>query len=460
MEQENIQKERSSWIQFWTYIKDKFNLDEDKAAEDEVKENIIRSVEFRGTNLWVLMFAIVIASVGLNVNSTAVIIGAMLVSPLMGPIMGIGLSLAINDFELLKRSGRNFLLAVTISLVVSTLYFAITPLSNAQSELLARTTPTIWDVLIASFGGLAGIVAQSRRDRTSTVIPGVAIATALMPPLCTAGFGLATGNWAYFGGAFYLFFINAVFIAFSTFFVVRFLKYEKKVFLDKKRERRVKNTMIIIITATLVPSIILAYRIVQHAVFEGNAEVYIQNVLNFKGTEVVSRNVRISGSDKVIEVTLIGEPVSVDAVAHARSMLSQYSLSDAELVVNQSAVSGGDFDSRTIENFLKNNSDILNEKNKRIAELEQVTSRYNRDTLAAGDIVRELTSLWDGVSSVNLSRAADIGADGMMRSEVVLCVITTDNGRGVSVEDRSKLVKWLKARTKQNNVRLIVNPAM
>ena len=183
----------------------------------------------------VLVFATFIASLGLNVNSTAVIIGAMLISPLMGPIMGIGLSVGINDFELMKRSLRNFGFMVLVSIATSTFYFVISPLSNAQSELLARTVPTTYDVLIALFGGLAGIVAQSRKDRTSTVIPGVAIATALMPPLCTAGFGLATLQFKYFIGAFYLFFINTVFIAIATYMVVRFLKYEKHSFLDSKK---------------------------------------------------------------------------------------------------------------------------------------------------------------------------------------------------------------------------------
>ena len=195
------------------FLRDRFDLGEDSALQDEVVDNICRGVDFRGTNLWVLIFATFVASLGLNVNSTAVIIGAMLISPLMGPIMGMGLSVGINDFDLLKRSVRNFGFMVLVSILTSTLYFVVSPLSGAQSELLARTVPTTYDVLIAFFGGLAGIVAQSRRDRTSTVIPGVAIATALMPPLCTAGYGLATLQLNYFLGAFYLFFINTVFIA-------------------------------------------------------------------------------------------------------------------------------------------------------------------------------------------------------------------------------------------------------
>lgn len=331
MEEEDV---KSLGTKFKEFIQYRFNLDEDKAEQSEVIENIRRGVDFRGTNLWILIFAIVVASVGLNVNSTAVIIGAMLISPLMGPIMGIGLSLGINDFELLKRSFKNFIVAVAISLIVSTLYFMVSPLSTAQSELLARTTPTIWDVLIATFGGLAGIVAQSRKDRTSTVIPGVAIATALMPPLCTAGFGLATGNWAYFGGAFYLFFINAVFIAFATYFIVRFLKYDKKQHIDPSRAKKVKRYMVIIITATMVPSVILAYGIVQRTIFESAAANYVAKVLVFDRSQVVSTDIQYAPrADKgnQIEVVMVGEALSNEVIEMARAQMSRQVLTEFPL---------------------------------------------------------------------------------------------------------------------------------
>lgn len=442
--------------QISVFLKDKFNLDEDKASEDEVKENIRKSVDFKGTNLWVLIFAIVIASVGLNVNSTAVIIGAMLVSPLMGPIMGIGLGLAVNDFELFKRALKNFLWAVAISLVVSTLYFLITPLTTAQSELLARTTPTIWDVLIATFGGLAGIVAQSRKDRTSTVIPGVAIATALMPPLCTAGFGLATGNMAYFGGAFYLFFINTVFIAFSTFFVVRFLKYEKKVFLDKKREKRVKNSIIVIITATLVPSVIMAYSIVQRTLFESNAKLFISEVLSFEGSEVVNHNIVFNSQGNSIEVTMIGEPVSLDAIATARNMLPNYNLTDTKIVVNQASVSGADFDNATITNFLKTNSDILVEKNRQIAQLEDKVQNYSRHNVPTREIVAEITSLWPEVQKLSIAKTPTLSPQGTPLDTITMCMISISHPDNLTQHDKQKLTAWLKVRTKSQQVKLII----
>mgnify|MGYP000237540835 FL=1 len=225
MEQNNnAQKEAPSITKL---LKERLSLFENKADDSVIDERIRGDVEMRGANLWVLMFAIFIASIGLNVNSTAVIIGAMLISPLMGPIMGIGYGAGINDFSLLRKGFKNLAIATVIALTTSTLYFLISPLSSAQSELLARTTPTVWDVLIGFFGGLAGIVATTRKEKTN-VIPGVAIATALMPPLCTAGFGLASGNMGYFFGAFYLYIINFVFIALSSFLIIRVFNITEK----------------------------------------------------------------------------------------------------------------------------------------------------------------------------------------------------------------------------------------
>lgn len=193
----------------------------------EVIKNIESGVVFRGTNLWVLIFAIFVASLGLNVNSTAVIIGAMLISPLMGPIIGMGLGLGIHDLALLKKAALNYLFAVVVSLLTSTVFFLLSPIDEAHSEILSRTSPNIYDVLIAFFGGMAGIIALSSRLK-GNVIPGVAIATALMPPLCTAGYGLATWRLNFFFGAFYLFIINTVFIALATLITLKFLNFPYK----------------------------------------------------------------------------------------------------------------------------------------------------------------------------------------------------------------------------------------
>ncbi|WP_274956914.1 TIGR00341 family protein [Millionella massiliensis] len=447
---------KSNWNRFVESLRDRFNLDEDKASEEEVRANIRKGVEFRGTNLWVLIFAIFIASIGLNVNSTAVIVGAMLISPLMGPIMGVGLALGVNNFDVMKRSLRSLGLAALVGLITSTLYFWISPLSTAQSELLARTTPTIYDVLIALFGGMAGIVAQSRKDRTSTVIPGVAIATALMPPLCTAGFGLARGNMAFFIGAFYLFFINAVFIAVGTFIIVRFLKYKKVEFVDPKKELRARRYMTVIVTITLVPSVILAYGIVQRTIFESNAKNYIDKVLNFDGSEIISAVPTYAGDSSTIEVMLVGKKVSEDVLDVARRQMEAYSLKHTTLIVRQAGVDNT-FDTHTLQNVLRSNTEMLDEKNRRIEELERLADRYLSDTLPVKDISHELRSLWGShIRSVSLAKAPVFGNDGNAIDTAVFCYLTTAENVSLDRQQREKLTQWLRARTKMNKVELIV----
>lgn len=242
------------------YLAELLNLQTD--TDEGSIESIKRSVEFKGGNIWALVFAIFIASVGLNVNSTAVIIGAMLISPLMGPITGVGLAIAIYDFELFKKSMRNLSVATFISVLTSTIYFSITPLNEAQSELLARTYPTIYDVLIAFCGGTIGIIAVTRKEK-SNAIPGVAIATALMPPLCTVGYGIAMGNLKFVLGAFYLFFINSFFIGLATVIVVRFLRFKSVNWVDEGLHKRLKSYLIYFSIIVILPSIYMAYNVIQ-----------------------------------------------------------------------------------------------------------------------------------------------------------------------------------------------------
>ena len=261
----------------WRRFKSLLIIHDDTDIEATIA-SIRRSVEFRGINIWILFFAIIIASIGLNVNSTAVIIGAMLISPLMGPINGIGLAVGTFDMKLLQRSFRNLVIMVLISLFASTVYFILSPLSDAQSELLARTRPTIFDVLIATFGGLAGIVAASRKEQPFTVISGVAIATALMPPLCTAGFGLATLQFKYFFGAFYLFFINSFFIALATFLMVRYLKFPISKFVDPKREKIVKRSIMFFTVLVMIPSLFTAISVVKESAFNSQVIKFVNDL--------------------------------------------------------------------------------------------------------------------------------------------------------------------------------------
>ena len=423
-----------------SFLRSRFDLSADKASEEEVVDNIRKGVEFKGTNLWVLIFATFVASLGLNVNSTAVIIGAMLISPLMGPIMGMGLSVGINDFELLKRSLRNFGFMVLASIFTSTLYFFISPLSGAQSELLARTTPTTYDVLIAFFGGLAGIVAQSRKDRTSTVIPGVAIATALMPPLCTAGFGLATLQFKYFIGAFYLFFINTVFIAIATFIVVRFLHYSKKEFVDKNREMRVRRSILLIVLVTIIPSVVIGYRIVKRSLFENDVKRYVNTVFQFPKTKVIEHTgiYRPDNGESYVEIYLIGEPISDEMIENARLQMPQYNLRDVRLVVRQS----GETDNLNFSTLQTGYQELLSEKNIRIRELETKLSAFATDTLVPD------------LHDVTLSKAVRYNTDKTPTDTLVLCVMHLNKGKKLAAGERERIEQWLRVRTKTDSLKL------
>lgn len=300
-------------------------------AEQEIRDGI----SFRGVNILILITAIFIASLGLNTNSTAVIIGAMLISPLMGPIVGIGLGVGICDFLFIKRSAKNLAMATLFSVLTSTIYFLISPVSANHSELLARTSPTIYDVLIAFFGGAAGIIAAGSRYK-GNVIPGVAIATALMPPLCTAGYGLGTGQLQYFFGAFYLFLINSVYIALATFIGVKLMHYHTSPQVNPQRARRVRRATYTVAILVMLPSIYLTFTMLRQNNFQKRAEQFIAQEFRFPATQVVNQKAVIEGGQRVIQVTLIGRILPVDSLKLAMEpRLKQFGLQGTRLSIIQ-----------------------------------------------------------------------------------------------------------------------------
>ena len=452
---QKVKRSFSAWLgELREFMKGRFSLDEDKAQRDEVVASVSKGVEFRGVNLWVLIFATMIASLGLNVNSAAVIIGAMLISPIMGPIMGVGLALGINDFELLKKSLRNLALMFIVAIITSTVYFFISPLSSNSSELLARTVPTTYDVLIALFGGLAGIVAQTRQDRTSTVIPGVAIATALIPPLCTAGFGLATGQFRFFIGAFYLFFINSVFIALATYAMVRFLQYEKKVFIDKVRERTVKRLMMVITLVTFIPSVVIGFHMVRVSLFEAVADKYVSQVFNFPHTRVIECNKYYAQgkNPSQIELLLVGEPLGEEVIENARTQMRNFGLEEAELVVRQANTE----DKVDVVSLQKSYQELLEEKNRRIGEMSSQLKRYRVTNVEVNDISREVGAMMDNIGAISLTKGITFDVEGTPGDTTLVCVVTPrDSALPV---DRETLIRWLRIRTKVENVKLFVEP--
>jgi len=455
-----ITSNRRLFVLLTKFIRERFNLEADKADDLETIEYIRRGVEFKGANLWILVFAILIASIGLNVNSTAVIIGAMLISPLMGPILGIGTGAAINDPELLKKSFTNLFIATLFSVVTSTLYFAISPLSDAQSELLARTNPTIWDVLIAFFGGLAGIVAGSRKEK-STAIPGVAIATALMPPLCTAGYGLATGNLYYFIGAFYLYLINGVFISIATFLIVRILKYPKKEFTDPGRQKRVRSWVTFFLVITIVPSIYTAYRTVHRSLFERNALKFISTELEFENSQVINKQILYDTDPRKIEVTLFGDRISDEVIENARRKLGLYKIQDAELAVFQGYDPAASQNSITdliknkvVEEFYKQSAETLVSKDEQIRLLEREITDLKMTSILAPDIALEVKALYPTLTEFALERALVVKLDSM-RQDTTHIAYVRFFGKPAS-KDVLSLQTWLKARIKSDRVEVVI----
>lgn len=428
-----------------------------KSPEDErlTVEGIKSGVVFKGATLWILIFAIFVASLGLNVNSTAVIIGAMLISPLMGPIMGVGLSVGIGDFDLLKKSLKNLLVATIFSVLTSTLYFYLTPIDEAQSELLARTSPTIYDVMIAFFGGFAGIVALFTKDK-GNVIPGVAIATALMPPLCTAGFGLATGDIYYFLGAFYLYFINSVFISLATYIGVRVMKFKKLDYANHEREKKVKKYILIVAVITMSPAIYLTYGLVKKTIYTTAADNFVTDVLDFKGTLIIEKS--ISYEDKRIQIVLIGKEVTNEQIAIAKDQLKKYKLLGTSLVVlqgfNQNNIDVGTMKSMIMEDFYRNSEQRLIQQQSKIDSLQKELNVFSAYNFVKKNVGAEIKVLYPEVTSFAFAKTIELSVDSAKADTVTLALL---NFKKVpSKSQQNKISDWIKARLNAKRVKLII----
>ena len=438
-------------------VLERFALGADAASQEEVNSNVHKGIMIRGTNLWVLIFAIFIASLGLNTNSTAVIIGAMLISPLMGPIIGMGYSMGVYDFNLLKESLRNFLIMIVVSLVTSAIFFTLPLISSTQSELLARTQPTTYDILIALFGGLAGMVAQTRKDRTGTVIPGVAIATALMPPLCTVGYGLATFQFKFMLGALYLFTINSIFIALASFIVTRVMKFQMIGELEPLKLKKLKSIMISIIVLVTFPSILIAISIIQRSAFEANYKHFVDEAFNYDNTFVVESSAQYKTGRKkqsAIEVRLFGEPLSENVVNNIRAQMSSvYHLPKVDLVVRQANQEDGGI---AITALQSNYTEMLNEKNRQISRLqEQLASVRTADTLAVSSMTREIGIFVPEIKDMSMQRHISYNTNGAATDTTYICILSFVED--METEPDMDLIRhWLNNRTGTNNITILV----
>ncbi len=463
-----------------------FSLHHDQAHPDAIDNAIRANVRVSGTNLWVLMFAIAIASIGLNVNSTAVIIGAMLISPLMGPIVGIGYGVAVSDVSLIRLAIRNMLIFITISLLTATLYFAITPLQQAQSELLARTQPNLWDVLIAFFGGSAGIIAITRKEM-SNVVPGVAIATALMPPLCTAGFGLAHGYWDYFWGAFYLFIINCVFIAFATLLFSHILKLPRRGLITKSSRKLQSYIIFSIVLIIMLPSGYLAMKLVQKEIFTTTVTTAINSIQQEEDFYILRSTIddtqqsvgliiNGTGDAQAISQKLTKKLISVGIkqpqvkVLYAGGSLTNLENVKHELEINQK-------NSIQLQNQLKQQQDYIetlliqtannsNSLNKNVNIIKEIQSQYPE----AKTIIVAKGTVWHNqqqntevltntahveaeINTENPPTSVETKPSITDKQDTIIWIKLTNN---LTSTERERLHAWLKQRLQDNAVQLII----
>jgi uncharacterized hydrophobic protein (TIGR00271 family) len=427
-------------------ILNKFDLLQERDDFIVVHDEIESGISFKGTNLWVLIFAILIASVGLNVNSTAVIIGAMLISPLMGPIIGVGYGIATYDFKMLKLALRNYIFAMIAGLCASALYFALTPINAAQSELLSRTSPNIYDVLIALFGGFAGIVVLASK-RKGNVVSGVAIATALMPPLCTAGYGLAMGNWNFFFGALYLYAINSVFIAVATMVTTRFYRFPVASYLSEKAKRKANYLIYFIVLFTALPSLYFGYRLVKHEEFKQRAQDFITNETNIPNEFLLKQDV--DPVNKVIRLVFGGKGLSEQTKESIREAAKKYDLSDAKIEVSQS------FSLVDTEKEMSEADKLRGELSNTMQKMQGMKLDYdslNRNQVLGARLQAELKVWEPGIIRCYANFATTLNSDSTQSQALIFIAEAKEDME--SQVDPTKIKKWLQ--TKYPKTKLIV----
>ncbi len=446
------------WMSAWRWLRRLLDFREDKAGDVATIESLKGDVEFRGTKLWILICAILVASIGLNVNSTAVIIGAMLISPLMGPIIGFGLGFGIADLDLVRKSLRNLALTTLFSILTATIYFLLTPLDQPGSELLGRTEPSLYDVLIAFFGGAAGLIAGSSKSK-GQVLPGVAIATALMPPLCTAGFGLATGNWAFFFGAIYLYIINSVFIAFATFVMVRIMRFPMKAVASGDMRKRSYRWISVIAVCTLIPSIYLSIRLVRDSYQEQRAKQFVADHFAPPAHQVIRQSfVRADGDKRAyIDVVLIGKPLSAQTIDSIATLLPSYGLSNFDLQVHQGIDNEAPTDYEQLGGVLlrdlyERSERTASEQRAEIDSLRRTLLRYDYYKSLTHDVSDEARAVFTDISQVRLMPSMEF----IQGQDSVLHILVTTPSHRISPAERNKLEQWLQRRTKTDALELIL----
>lgn len=439
-----------------------FSFSGQLVSQKEAEESIREGVSFKGVNMVILILAILIASLGLNTNSTAVIIGAMLISPLMGPIIGCGLGIGVHDFDLIKRSLRNLLMAAGFSVIASAIYFLISPVNEQHSELLARTSPTIYDVLIGFVGGGAGILAIASRNK-GNVIPGVAIATALMPPLCTAGYGLATWQVSYFFGASYLFIINSIYIAFSTYIGVKLMKYRPVAAADPERSHKVMKWVYTIAILTMVPAVFLTISMFRSNRLNVDVDHFVAEECQFPNTQVIGRTLTTVDGTRVLRLTLIGRVLPVDSLALAlEPRLKFFNLSGTRLeFVQGDAVTGPDA-STGIRDIYQIAQTTITSQQEEIDSLRSLLRLERADQSAGQEIAPEVKVLFPSITDIAISNtvfAATHPADSLAARPDSLSLALITLSHNLTTQEHQRLAEYLRARLALKEVRIITIPS-
>lgn len=426
---------------------DNFSVAREKEDYSLVTEQIEAGVEFKGTNLWILVFAIFIASLGLNVNSTAVIIGAMLISPLMGPIVGIGLGVATNDFVLLRKAAANYTFAAVVGIVTSAIYFLLTPIKEASSEIIARTSPNTYDLLIALFGGFAGVLALCSKQK-GNVIPGVAIATALMPPICAAGYGLATNRLDYFMGAFYLFFINTVFIAIATYITLRYLNFPYKAYVDKAKFNQSRILIVMVALLTALPSVYLGIRLVRQNTFIRQAQEFINEKAKIDNTFLIDKTIDVSANS--IKLVFGGEYLDENTINNLKQKANTYGIDTSKMVVQQGY------------SYLQLNKELdskeqkykvaLAEKDYKIIALNSTLDSIKSRLQTYSAVNKELKILYPQIKSVTIGSA--VKYDETKSGASTLCYI--DAAKPMPSLEYTKIKDWLIMRCGDSLITVVV----
>jgi uncharacterized hydrophobic protein (TIGR00271 family) len=451
----------SAWKGINLFFKELLDISKDTDREATI-EGVKKDISFKGHNAWILIFSVFVASIGLNVSNTAVVIGAMLISPLMGPIVGLGLSVAINDVETLRKSLINLGVMVVLSVITAYLYFTISPLTKETPELLARTYPTILDVLIAIFGGLALIVAKTKKGTMASVIFGVAIATALMPPLCTVGYGLAVGNLQYAGGAIYLFSINAVFIALTSFLLAKILRFPMVKYANSKHRKRIAQIATIISVIVIVPSIILFLNLLEIEVFDNKAKEFIATNVKYDGTVILKSN-QDHDTDK-IEIFLIGRLVPNITINKWKEELKKNTvLENTNLQVFQAADQSGEmamelsgklkFD--ILDELYEKNEQLLMDKEAKIKFLENELTSLKIKELRFDEISKEVKINYSEI--IALSYYNKVTTNFKTTDTIPVIAITWDKkyAKKNREKDAKSLNNWLRYKLKLDTLQII-----